>query len=1530
MKQTLWLIGLLLLFFGTLSSSVSAQVAWNPKEFMGVDEITTGMTGYGKTVFHGTKIEKFNIEVIGVLSKVDFGFDMILIRVKDGPVVDNKLQTVEGMSGSPIYINDRLIGAYAYGWDFQQEAIAGVTPIAAMLECTSPGSATPPLVGSLVPRNKVLSIGNHLISNIKIAACNSDAQMQQAKADPTTMVLSPVATPLFVNGMADTSLGPLQKLFSRYNMQVMPGPGKVDGPAPTLEAGSAVAVSLMEGDANMSAVGTVTYVKGDTVLCFGHPFIGIGRVDLPMSAAYIHGILSSAKSSFKLASPMGRVGAITSDRQYAVAGSLNLPASTIPISLYLHEPERNFTRRYQVEMMRNQDITPTILYMWVLNSGAGQMGDLTTDQGTFTLRSVISTDKFGDIEQNMEYAPMTATSPVPLGDFYMMSNLLMLNPYDSVQINKVFLDLKYSHERNIAVIEKVTPDREVAHPGETVNLTVKIRPFGKPVEIRTVSVKVPDNASEPLMLVVVAGGTNGSVFKPFLASTPEPEEGVAGIVRWLTENNTPAKSLITMQLYPTPSYAYKGKMLSDAPAPLIEALRYNDIGAAGRGSILNDSDGESRTSLFSDALRPTARLFTVDSPYMLVGGQATTIAIDTEERAMQTSLRSGTDFDLGVQLPVLSTAQTSANQSSEDMFDDGPAGRSGVFSPLLSMLTPLQRTNYSLLKECMGVRTTSLIIPTFSTSRASSFPTCDPLSLSLSPNELQKNIEVDAKPDASQSKNTKKSDTAASDSADTAPDEADSDAKPDEASASENKALLTKKQPSWGLTGRKDFVRGKHLGTNVTSIGNLVIVPSVHTIYQTPDMLPWKIVSSGNFTYVVGWSSNKIIRLDADDKSETFFPKGELTTVKAITALAADADGSVLVGSWPDQHVRLITPDGAVKREWVLPNKQIWDLAITSDGKRYAACDQGMVYLLHDDEKSPLQVACTLPDKHVYTLAAGAHGDIYLGTAPRGKVYHLAANSQLESVYEARGMVTSLAVDADGNVYVGTAPLCRVYRISPAGTQTLVLIGLGRGNHTINALKMVGNDLYVVTGPTGGIYRVVNPAGQEPESTIIFARDDMRDNGDEKAYVGSESVFVNSLTVNKKGEILVAASSPGQVLKLEPRTQGIFLSPAMQAPAVSRWGQLDVLAKVGVNQSVVVDSRSGNTAMPDATWSDWKQVSKDELQVLSPAATFAQFRIHLNGSPDASPALSYLRFYYKPVNQAPVVRIDAPKPGSYWNGTKDIHWEGQDPDGDELVYTVFTSRDNGQTWKQLLKPVDSSKSSEENVEKKESPKYDKPNKMDKPTKTTPTATPVSSTDSESDPAQMGAEKAKIDAEQRKTASEVRDKSIPWDSKSTPDGAYRIKVVATDKYAKPTDPKSAEVISDLFIVDNTPPTISVSGKVTGWDALKRLEIIDNITPVVGGKFNIDGGPWIALTPEDGVFDSTDEWVLLQSPNGEINLTPGEHKVTIQAVDTASNLLDRTITVVIPPKPTLPVAKLLIPPVTGGTSQGLAELMLASLR
>ena len=135
------------------------------------------------------------------------------------------------MSGSPIYINDRLIGAYAYGWDFQTEPVAGVTPIAKMLECTQPGSSTPPTTGSLVPAAHVLKIGNKLISRVQVAGTRDAAARLAAKVDPTTMVLAPVASPVFVSGFSEAGLGPMQRFLAHYHMRAVPGPGTMPGPA---------------------------------------------------------------------------------------------------------------------------------------------------------------------------------------------------------------------------------------------------------------------------------------------------------------------------------------------------------------------------------------------------------------------------------------------------------------------------------------------------------------------------------------------------------------------------------------------------------------------------------------------------------------------------------------------------------------------------------------------------------------------------------------------------------------------------------------------------------------------------------------------------------------------------------------------------------------------------------------------------------------------------------------------------------------------------------------------------------------------------------------------------------------------------------------------------------------------------------------------------------------------------------------------------------------------------------------------------
>jgi hypothetical protein len=160
--------------------------------------------------------------------------------------------------------------------------------------------------------------------------------------------------------------------------------------------------------------------------------------------------------------------------------------------------------------------------------------------------------------------------------------------------------------------------------------------------------------------------------------------------------------------------------------------------------------------------------------------------------------------------------------------------------------------------------------------------------------------------------------------------------------------------------------------------------------------------------------------------------------------------------------------------------------------------------------------------------------------------------------------------------------------------------------------------------------------------------------------------------------------------------------------------------------------------------------------------------------------------------------------------------------------------------------------------------------------------------------------------------------------------YRIKVVASDKYAKPTDPKYAEAITGRIVVDNTAPTALVNDYAYSWDELKRILLTDNLSTIIGGKFRIDDGPWNALTAADGIFNSRQKWVLLVLGNGPMELTDGDHKVIIQAKDAADNIMNRTITLKLGQKPPETVTKVQILPVTGGNEKTLAELMLYPLK
>ncbi len=1527
MRRINWLFGVMLLLLGASAFSASAKLTWDDKEFMSTREIVPGMRGYGKTVFQGTKIEKFNIEVIGILRKVDFGFDMILIKVLDGPVVDRRLQTVAGMSGSPIYIEDRLIGAYAYGWNFQQEQIAGVTPISAMLDSAEPGTGDFKTTGRMIADAGGIKIGNQTFTGAQVASNAADALQLKGTLTDNTMIMTPVSTPLFVSGMNERTLKPLQKILDRYNMIAAQGPGaggRVDMDAPKLEAGSAVGVSLMSGDVSVAAVGTVTYVKDDTVLCFGHPFMGRGDIDMPLSVCYVEGIVNSAQSSFKLGTPIGKpVGAATSDRRFALAGKIGQFAKTIPATIFLSDTQRNLKKRYYTEVVNDPEFAPFLLYLYFMASGSADLGDiLGYGKGTYTGKLRISTDKYGDYETSSVFTPELNGWSYPLFDLYQLSSFLMQNQFEEVGIKSVFVDMSFVPGRNYATIEKVIPDRLVARPGEDVNFTVKIRPYGKPLEERMVKVHIPENTVDKAMGVLIAGGNEAVGLMELLKASPDDEEGVQGVIRFLQGTPT-SNNLLVLKASPSPSYDYRGHRLTNLPSQIAQLLRYEDLSDA----MARNRYGSMGMGMGYSSSMPTATMEVTPMPYILTGGEVTMITIQTNESNYGRGLFS---MDMmGSSSPFLSTSAHGGGGYGSEYGPDGPGGSSeydGEMAVFGNGMTKMQREQLRIMQEFLNKDIQprhTLNLPKLTPAVKSS------QILPLSSGIVSKQFGADTGEGGSgdtppPSGNPNDNPSGPGSGRPSHPGGANGDmGRPGGPNTGTDPITMTAKENAWGLRNRSDFMSGKHIGTGVNSKGELTLVPAMRNIYTATDtkVITNRLVATANGNYIAGWGSNKVTCIKDDGTTEVLFPKiaADGTGIISITALAADAAGNLIVASWPDHMVRSIAADGAIKSSWRLPGDAVWNMAVTNGGDIYAVAYEGMILKLRAD--GGVQVGATVPDKTIYALAAGPDNTLYLATSPRGKVYRLNTMGYLEAVCEGDGPVASLLVGTDGTIFIGSAISSTVTRVMTNGTHKVIMNGIGNED-SVSDLKMLNGDIYASTAPGGGVYRIEKPLEVESIVTPIYARQDLRDGTDENAPVGPESIMVNALAVSAKGELLAVTSAPVQVLKMEPRTSGTFISHILTAPSVSKWGQVEIRSTVKDNQKIVVESRGGLTAIPDVTWSNWAPIGANGATLTNAPAPNSQLRVSLTGTETASPVMDFVKVHYLPINLVPVVKINI-QPNSIWHGKRMVNWMGHDPEGDKVVYTAFSSIDDGKTWVPVQVKLDKPEPKKPGMGPDGKPlvvSTSKPVTDVKPVAgSTPakgdgdvTASPDDSAadmdganadsgdSSGSDGMDSGSSNGGSDGmsggmDESSSKTETYQTSFMWDTKKATDGVYLLKIVASDKYAKPTDAKSAESISTPFIIDNTPPTIDVADNVAKWADVSRLNVKDNLCTIMGGRYRLDDGPWVALIAEDGIFNTKDEWVLLISPDGPVTLTDGEHKLTIQVKDQGANVVTKKVTI-----------------------------------
>ena len=492
----LYLLAVLaLLFVGITAGKTSFA---DRKETMDVDEIVPGMKGYGKTVFNGTQIETFHVEVLGVLKNWDAKSNMILIRMSGGPLEQSGI--ISGMSGSPVYIDNRLIGAVAYGWNFAKEPIAGVTPI---LEMKNSLLDVPPQEKDASLTSTDWEIPPAPKNSTELSPQDSFLQPQVTEDQPLNNIkLTPIMSPMLVSGIDSDVLQKLQPLFTTHGLYPIQGGSSVSSASAgtaKLAPGASMAAVLIRGDFNAAVVGTVTYIENDLVMGFGHPFLHTGSTDLPLASAYVYAILSSQSNSIKMASPLEVVGRVTQDRKSGVAGILGESSQMTPCHV---EVDGSQKLNYDFEIVNNKQLTPSLLLM-VMQSAV-----LSTERksGEKSVRITLSVHIAGydkpvvieNVFYDMDQSWLSINHIIQT--FAMITN----NQFQKVGLKQIDVKVKILDSRQTAYIEAIRVDKKSVKPGGTLHVDVQLKPFTGESIYQTASILIPEDVPPGSILVVTA------------------------------------------------------------------------------------------------------------------------------------------------------------------------------------------------------------------------------------------------------------------------------------------------------------------------------------------------------------------------------------------------------------------------------------------------------------------------------------------------------------------------------------------------------------------------------------------------------------------------------------------------------------------------------------------------------------------------------------------------------------------------------------------------------------------------------------------------------------------------------------------------------------------------------------------------------------------------------------------------------------------------------------------------------------------
>lgn len=1350
-------------------------------------EVKRGMKGYALSVFQGTQIEKFPIMVLGTLERVQGGGDIVLIKVLGGPVVERNSGIVAGMSGSPVYIDGKMLGAIAMGWGFPKEPIGGVTPITEMIETSLPDptraharaqSELPTLRSALddavfksaasknvYKPNEPLVIADHQIAKVEVTRDPQRLALSGPKSG-ATMALRPVNTLLQVSGFSEKSLTRLKQAFEPYQISPIIGPSsRKSVPSPPITPGAAMGVQLVSGDMDQTAIGTVTFRWGNKILGFGHPMFGQGASSLPLTSAYVHEIFPSYQRSFKLASPIQAIGAVQQDTQFAVGGTLHTKADTIPMVVSVSEPARAINRTYRVQIMKDPILTPQLIMTVAGEAIQTKLGK--TSDKTVKIQLRMDFENAPSVQRsNILYAGDTVTKAA-LVDLTQTLMLSQQNEFSRGSVRRVELDVQVEEGRSTAVIKAMTVNKNKVKAGESLQVNVVLEPTAAPDKpvTKTFRFDIPADAPSGTLRLAAAASVNYWPLQIRVGGAPpDPTDLRELISAW---NQVGSFNELMVQASTAQSYLQIGdQKITDPPATwsrLMRAARTTTVGAFNEVEIRR-----------------------AQTSFVLNGAQLLSIPIESINNDEQTSLEES-------ESSTLSATSAPSEENSPPIFSTLGEDDKTDAAHFTGFIAPPANGVWGALDDETPWEEVYSLPPLFSEQVKSTFkehrliiPEVLSAPKVLSGTELQQQPDKKptppiipgagqtaspAAPAAGSTATEKKTAPAVTPVQSATP--APKAPQPFGSGKSVGRPSL-----AWVQAGAAEFLKGKFEGALVASNGEVRVAPRVRKIAQTNDPFIWSIAgdSNGNSYLGTGLSSSnraRILRVDSDGKQSVFWEGSGA----AVTALTIDKTGNLYAGITPGGRLLRITPEGETQLLHQSAQTFIWALEWSGENLLLGTGGgQGEVIQIPDAATASAPAGktigttlLTLPQKHVRALAVRGT-ELFLGTGSEGVLYRYEQESKrLEALWQAgtaataaNSEVLALAAMPDA-LYFGSSLNGTVYRWS---TENGVETVYPSPQKTIYALAGTPDGhIYAATGESGIVYQI-RPAKKPSETRVARALEPDQRQALALAAVGDA--------------LLIGTGNSAAVYRLETHNEGsgYYLSPVFDSKNSVRWGMLRF-----VGHGVRIETRTGNTAKPDSSWSSWQAPianSFDELSIASPAARYLQYRAILQNPESTSSertseestsaaSLSRVEIVYRTANTAPEVALTLPQGGEFWMGKKKVTWTGKDADKDTLQYQVDISQDQGKTWEPL---------------------HDKP---------------------------------------------LKALSYDWDTTQYPDGSYRLRITADDALSNAEEAKSSEVFSLPFIIDNTAPTLlaRLEKTETGWHL--SAEATDVLSPISGAEW-----------------------------------------------------------------------------------------------